>query len=343
MSRKTRTLPRQRLRASMKAVTVCSMGIVSPLFAVRMFSTAGVGPLDSPAGAAGRSARISARGSFQDIALIPPRKAFSQRVHEGDAVFDIGGDDTVADALEDRRQPLFPFPQGLVHFGLVKGHLDRRLQFAFVEGLEEIAERLGHLGPGQGRFVGIGRQVDDGDFIGFPNPFGGDDPVDFPLEHDIHQNEIGVAFPQRHERFFTGGEDVHDFIAQPAKHILDVLGHQAFVLHDQDFDLRHRASSIRRYFKPEPRNWKGRPMAGCRGTATTGYPRVSRIPRTCPGNSRSRRPRGSGWCLRSPWSVRRRANRPARLLFYESAVIMQGARRGAGRDSLPVRPRIAWP
>ena len=98
-----------------------------------------------------------------------------------------------ARAIEDALFELFVQDAQLAfHVVFVKGHLHHRAQGALGKRLDDVAERLGDLGPFQRLLVGVSGDVDDGDVIALADFLGSLDAVAASLQHDVHENEVGL-------------------------------------------------------------------------------------------------------------------------------------------------------
>ncbi len=120
------------------------------------------------------------------LVLRPAREALRRRVDEPDAPALVGRDDCVADASERRREPALALAQAHLRAVLVERHLDGRPQLALLEGLEQVAQRLGHLRAPKRAVVGVGRQVYDGRAGRFAYAPRGLHAVHPATQHDVH-------------------------------------------------------------------------------------------------------------------------------------------------------------
>ena len=71
-------------------------------------------------------------------------------------------------------------------------HLDGGVEFAALEGLDQVAQRRGRAGAGKGRLVGVGRQVDHGDAEAFAQFAGDFHAVAATAQVDVHERDVGA-------------------------------------------------------------------------------------------------------------------------------------------------------
>jgi hypothetical protein len=88
--------------------------------------------------------------------LRPVEKLERVRVDVLDEAVHPRDDDALAHGLEDGLHPILDLLKLVLHRGLVERHLDRGLEAALVEGLEDVAVRLGELRLLQRLVVGVG-------------------------------------------------------------------------------------------------------------------------------------------------------------------------------------------
>ena len=109
-----------------------------------------------------------------------------------------------------------------------------RVELAFFEGFEKIAEGLCSSCRRQRRFVGVSRQIDDGNLVVGADAFCCIDTVHVTLKLDVHQNEI------RAQPFGTGngvlcrGHDRRNVIPHRLELALDIEANNALVLDDKN-------------------------------------------------------------------------------------------------------------
>ena len=76
------------------------------------------------------------------------------------------------------------------------------------------------------------------------DPLGGRHSVDLPVQHDVHQHQVGCLLFRLPDGLFPGERRIGGGIAQAGQPLLHVHGFDAFVLHDQDLGLRHGVSLL---------------------------------------------------------------------------------------------------
>ena len=135
---------------------------------------------------------------------------------------------------------------------LVQGNLDRRLQLALFERLQQITERLGYLGARQGLVVGVGGEVDDGNSMDGADALGRFDTVHLALQVDVHQDEIRRRSLRRLDRVLTRGHDDGNAVAHLFQPLLEIQRHDRFVLDHEDLGLVHVSRVV----------WRGRGRPG---------------------------------------------------------------------------------
>ena len=79
-----------------------------------------------------------------------------------------------------------------LHAALVEGHLDVGAELALLEGLEQVGEGLGNFGFLEDGLVGVCGEEYDGDAELDADEMGGLDAIHRPLEHDVHEDKVGV-------------------------------------------------------------------------------------------------------------------------------------------------------
>ena len=126
-----------------------------------------------------------------------------------------------------------------VQLGFVEGHLDRGLELALLERLEEIAEQA------QVRFarsmasrscwsaVELSRSRNESQIVRLGSA------VDPALEDDIHQDEVGPVLARPADGLGGRRDQAQGVVAEALEHVLDVPADQALVLDDKD--AVHRA------------------------------------------------------------------------------------------------------
>ncbi len=124
---------------------------------------------------------------------------------------------------------------------LVEGHLDGRAQFPVLERLDDVAERLGHLGPLQRRVAHERGQEHDRDRQPLPDRLGRGDAVHFTRQVDIHQHQVGAQLVGQGEGLLSPWRLGHRLIAQERQLLGDVPGHDGFAFHDENSRLTHGA------------------------------------------------------------------------------------------------------
>ena len=85
----------------------------------------------------------------------------------------------------------------------VKRQLNRRPQFIRLVWFEHIAGRRTDLCPLQGVTVGIGCQINHRHILLPLDLESGFDSVHFPLQYDIHQNQIRMRIARLADRLFA--------------------------------------------------------------------------------------------------------------------------------------------
>ena len=128
------------------------------------------------------------------VFLRPSGNTLGYRVHEGDLVMDVGGDNAVLDAVEDGGGEAFlPF-EGLIDPVLVYRYVYGGIEFFVLEGLQDIPEGLGYLRPFQGFLVGISGKKYNRDLEPLFYDARGFDTVHFTGQHDVHEDDVGLIF-----------------------------------------------------------------------------------------------------------------------------------------------------
>ena len=85
----------------------------------------------------------------------------------------------------------------------VEGDLDCGMQVAVVKGLDQVAERLGHLGPLDRLLVGVSRNINDRGAPSGPDLRGSLDPIHLANQSDVHQNQVRSRFCRLLDRFLA--------------------------------------------------------------------------------------------------------------------------------------------
>ena len=119
---------------------------------------------------------------------------------------------------------------------LVDGHLDRRLQLAFLEWLEQVTIGLRDLRPLEGAVVRVRRKIDDryvvtGQFI---CRF---DAIHLALQIDVHQHQMGRRMARRGDGLLSGRDNDGHIVPHPLQPQLQVQGDDGLVLDDEDPSL----------------------------------------------------------------------------------------------------------
>ena len=126
----------------------------------------------------------------------------------------------------------------------VEGDLDGGIEPLFLDGFEQISERLGCFRPFQRRAVGFARQINDGQVESLTDNSRSVDAVHFSLKANIHEHEIGMCRGHDCQRFLTRMRYRGHFVAKIFQPLLNVFGEEAFVLHHNDACLVHMPHSI---------------------------------------------------------------------------------------------------
>ena len=125
--------------------------------------------------------------------------------------------------------------------------LNRGPEFVRLIGLEHIPGRRRDLRALQRVVVGIGREVDDRHILFSLNLEGGFHSVHFPLQYNIHQNQVRMHVDRLADRLFAGGRRSRHAIPQPLQAQLNVLRHNGFIFHDQDAGWFHGVHTLSEY------------------------------------------------------------------------------------------------
>jgi len=102
----------------------------------------------------------------------------------------------------------------LLQLMAVEGHLDVCVEFHLVEGLDEIAERAGLLGPKDEVPVGVGREEDHRQVVAGADPLRRLDAVQLSGEDDVHEDQIRFRLLDQGEGLHRRGGDVLGIIAE---------------------------------------------------------------------------------------------------------------------------------
>ena len=173
-------------------------------------------------------------------------------------------------------QPLFAALDGGVGVVPRERDLDRRVQFAALVGLDQVAVGAARLRAGERLVLRIGGHEDHRRARGPPDPAGGLDAVDRTFDVDVHQDQIGAQRIDRAHCILAEGDRAQHPIAHLGELLRQVERDDPLVLDDHD---RGRAQ-VRAY----------------RGF----HQRVHRRPSATTGNRTSTRVPGGRPCSRLP-------------------------------------------
>ena len=118
----------------------------------------------------------------------------------------------------------------------VEGDLDRAPELPGLDRFEEEAVRLRLFRFREGRFVRMGRQVDDGHSEAGLQELGGLDPVELALYSDVEDDDVRTALGGPGECFVGGRGDGVCVVAEVGEGLLEIVRDDALVLDDE-----HRA------------------------------------------------------------------------------------------------------
>ena len=126
--------------------------------------------------------------------------------------------------------------------GLVfeQGHFNRRLERTFFEWLEDITKGI-RLAALDGRGVGMGGQIDEGQTEVPVQGLCGFQPVHPALELDIHQNHVGPGISGHGNSLFATACLADDRITQLTELNRQVSSHNRLVLHNQNGAAVHES------------------------------------------------------------------------------------------------------
>src|SRR5439155_100199 len=141
---------------------------------------------------------------------------------------------------------------------------------AVVDGFEQVAKRLGCLGPLQRRVVSLAREINHRQTEAFAENPRGFDAVHLSFEPDIHEHQVRPRQGRSGQRFFSRVSNGGGLVAESSQSLLNVFGEEALVLHHKDACLFHtprclapvmwrtgRTSVFSYFFEPSPGRWIG--------------------------------------------------------------------------------------
>src|SRR5271166_2811324 len=106
----------------------------------------------------------------------------------------------------------------------MQSHLDGGVQFAFLEGLGDVAEGFGNFSAFQGSAVGVRGQIDDRNIEALAKGTGGLGAVHASLDANVHQGQVGgVAFGLG-QGIGAAGDYGGNGIAELSQNVAQILG-----------------------------------------------------------------------------------------------------------------------
>ena len=139
----------------------------------------------------------------------------------------------VEHAAEQLAVALFAAAQFLLGVVLEKGHLHGGAQPVLVDGLEHIAVGGRAFGPLEGDLIGVGGEVDDRNVAFVLDDAGRFHAVHVAAQEDVHEHEVRTQGAAQVHGLGPRGRDAGQGVAQAAHNGLEIQGHDAFVLDDQ--------------------------------------------------------------------------------------------------------------
>ena len=162
--------------------------------------------------------------------LAPAGNPLGHRVHEAYVELRVCRHDTVVDGVEDGRKKPLLLAELAIYGVFVERYVDGRVELALLERLEDVSEGLDFLGALEGLLVGIGGEENDGNAVLVANLAGGLDPVHGTSEHDVHEDDIGLAFLGEADRLHAVGSHAHDRVSEALEPTLQIEGDYLLVL-----------------------------------------------------------------------------------------------------------------
>jgi hypothetical protein len=150
---------------------------------------------------------------------------------------------SLGDGFHEGMIQLFPFPEISVLGIPVQSKFDGRVEFARFDRFEKEPRGFGAFCPVEGCLIGIRSGEDHGRTCPFADGAGGFNPVHWPAQSDIHENEIRAYAIRGFDSILSAvgdaGNPVPERFASPAQ----VLGYDQAVLDDQNVHVPSRVGA----------------------------------------------------------------------------------------------------
>ena len=178
-------------------------------------------------------------GSSDRLGMPPTRLLHGNGIDETDPPVLVGGNDPLADAGQGGVQPLPALLEPALQLVADQGGLERGKDASFVEGLEDVAKRLGRPSAADGVLAAGIDQVDDGNVLVGADQAPGLDAVDGPLQADVHEHKVRIQLPDPGEGLLAGKGNSHHLVIEGLHVTRQLVGRRAVQLSDQNTGCRH--------------------------------------------------------------------------------------------------------
>src|SRR5262245_6692768 len=112
-------------------------------------------------------------------------------------------------------------------------YLNMAVELPFLEGFQDVSERFSYFSPLEGWAIPVSGDVDHWNVKATTYDFCRLDSIQFTVQHDVHQHEVGPIHFCLLNRLFAGDRGADDVIAQVLQSSLHIHGNDSFVFNDE--------------------------------------------------------------------------------------------------------------